>query len=64
MIEAFSAANQLRRRPAPVNTSIRRPGSGNAYALKSTCAGAVIRSDNHLSAARARGAPQTPLTEV
>src|SRR6266513_2733582 len=28
MIAAFSAADQLRRRPAPVNTSIRRTGSG------------------------------------
>src|SRR5438045_5861037 len=28
MIATFSAADQLRRRPAPVNTSIRRTGSG------------------------------------
>src|SRR5262245_56524371 len=28
MIAAFSAADQLRRRPAPVNTSMRRTGSG------------------------------------
>src|SRR5207237_10631298 len=32
------------------------------YALKSTCVGALIRSDNHPSAARPKGAPQTPLT--
>src|SRR5215470_13578752 len=28
MIAAFSSADQLRRRPAPVNTSMRRTGSG------------------------------------
>src|SRR5665213_501874 len=28
MITAFSSADQLRRRPAPVNTSMRRTGSG------------------------------------
>src|SRR3954449_8030590 len=28
MIAAFSAADQLRRRPAPVNNSMRRTGSG------------------------------------
>src|SRR4051812_38797863 len=58
----------IRRRPASPPTSARehfhtpdRLRHG-AYALKSTCVGALIRSDNQPSSPRPKGAPATPLT--
>src|ERR1051325_9665541 len=63
MIAAFSAADQLRRRPAPVNTSIRRTGSDMCICSEiDMCRSPHISSDNHPSNARPKGASGTPLT--
>src|SRR4030081_1142974 len=62
MIAAFSTGDQLRRRPAPVNTSMRRTGSGICLCSEIDCVGAPIGSDNHPSGARPKGGAQTPLT--
>src|SRR3979490_2498476 len=61
MIATFSAADQLRRPRA--REHFHPPDRlRHMLMLKSTCVGALIRSDNHPSAARPKGAPQTPLT--
>src|SRR5580765_2022799 len=63
MIAAFSAADQLRRRPAPVNTSIRRTGSGICLCSEiDMCRSPRVGFEHHPSAARPKGAAQTPLT--
>jgi len=63
MIAAFSAADQLRRRPAPVNTSIRRTGSGICLCSEiDMCRSPRVGFEHHSSARTPKGAAQTPLT--
>ena len=63
MIAAFSAADQLRRRPAPVNTSIRRTGSGICLCSEiDMCRSPRVGFEHHPSARTPKGAAQTPLT--
>src|SRR5262245_25509614 len=64
MIAAFAAADQLRRRPAPVNTSMRRTGSGIGLCSEiDMCRSPRVGFEHHPSDARPKGVAQTPLTE-
>src|SRR5580704_7856202 len=62
MIAPFSAADQLRRRPAPVNTSMRRTGSGICLCSEIDMCRSLLGSDNHPSAAGSKGGGGTSLT--
>ena len=60
---AFSAADQLRRQPAPVNSSMRRAGSGMAIRSEiDMCRSPTPGPDNHSSHRRQKGDLETLLT--
>jgi hypothetical protein len=63
MIAAFAAADQLRRRPAPVNTSMRRTGSGIGLCSEiDMCRSPRVGFEHHPSDGTPKGVAQTPLT--
>jgi hypothetical protein len=62
MIAAFSSADQLRRRPAPVNTSMRRTGSGICLCAEIDKCRSPHRLRDSPFCRHAKGGAQTPLT--
>jgi hypothetical protein len=61
----FSSDDQFRRLPAPVNTSIRRTGSGICLCSEiDMCRSPQTCSEHHPSAASPKGGNQTSLTAL
>jgi hypothetical protein len=61
---AFASEDQFRRRPAPVNTSIRRTGSGISVSSEIDMCRNLLGPEHRQSILTAKGGRQTPLTNI